>query len=244
MIRRKENQANALVELVILLPLYVLILLGLIYIGDLSGIRTRLQPAVEQAAARTETVTAADVEKEMFSLYPEGELTLLEKQGKQSFPPPGEMRRIIDYLADPPERPWASGSWEFRNGRLVPVIHTGMWRRAAELEKKHLEEMKPELIESTLQDYMNEVEARAHFSYDAGYIRIGPVELSRMGELDAEHRAFARGDRERRVAGGGYNHPIEELLAEMGAGQPLPDYPDFMTYRRELWWPDLEKPKK
>jgi len=244
MIRRKENQANALVELVILLPLYVLILLGLIYIGDLSGIRTRLQPTAEQAAICTQDISAATLEEQMFSLYPEGNLTLIEKSDKGSFPPSGEIRYILEYLADPPQRPWASGSWQIQGGQLVPVIHTGYHTGTGDARARNLiDDTEPELLEQTMEGYMNEVSARAHFSYDAGYIQIGPVELTRLGELEAEHSADARGELERTVAGGGYGHPTEELMENLPEWRPLQDYPNFREYPRELWLPDL-KPKE
>jgi len=249
MLRRKRTRdGNALAELVLLLPLYVLIVLGMLFIGDLTGIRTRLQPTAEQAAARPGTVSESALQRQEFSLYAEGSLSI-EEDAPKPFPPPGEVSRIIDYLADPPAETRAHGYWEFRNGRLVPVVRTSTYRRPAELSRFYSDDHEGDLLEETLRGYMHEAAARARFSYYPGYIHVYPFELYKErtsgndsdfpGELEAGHTALARGSLERDVDFTGRNHPIETIVQMMPEGQPMPDYPDFMTtYPRDLWLPD------
>ncbi len=238
MTTRKHNDGNALAELVILLPLYVLILLGMVFIGDLTGIRTRLWSAVEQTAARPQTQIASRLQRQLFSLYPEGELTL-EEDDLAPFPPPGEMGRMIDILVNPPREPWATGSWEFRNGQLVPVINTGYSQRRKELGDKYLEDNVPELLELTMKGYMHEALARGQFFYAAGYLRVGPVSLAREGELAAKHRAFARGELERTVEGETIEREIDNVFPEMESA--MPRYLPPPKYDRSLWLPDQRR---
>lgn len=248
MIRHKHNRGNAIAELVLLVPLYMLILLGLLCIGDITGIRTRLWSAVEQAAALPDApLDRTTVEKQLFSLYPEGNLVELTLDGgtPAPFPPPGEMRRIIEYLVDPPSSPWARGSWKFVNGELIPVVATGSSQRPSELADRHLDDGEPELLETTMQGYMYEVSARARFSYDPAHLRIGPplnLNPVTLGQdLTAEHSTCARGDLERDVEGDGSGHPIEPLVELMPEGRPMPDFPNFMRYDRSLWLPDQRR---
>ncbi|NQT21526.1 MAG: pilus assembly protein [Planctomycetes bacterium] len=248
MIRRKHNKGNSLVELVLLVPLYLLILLGMLCIGDLTGIRTRLRSAAEQAAALPYApLDTSAVEAQLFSLYPEGDLVelTLDEGTPAPFPPPGEIRRIIEILVDPPGKPWASGSWEFVDGELVPVVTTGQSQRPAQLADRHLDDDEPDLLETTMQDYMHEVSAKARFSYDPDYIRIGPPlnlnPITLGQDLTARQTTCARGDLEREVAGDGSGHPIEPLVELMPNGRPMPHFPGFMQYHRSFWRPDRER---
>jgi len=245
---RRTDNGNALAELVLLLPLYVLILLGMLFIGDLTGIRTKLQPTAEQSAVRPGGVSASVLQQQEFSLYAGGTLEI-EKDEPEEYPPAGELARIMEYLADPPATVRAHGYWEFQNGRLVPVVSVSTYHRNAELTDWHLDDNEPYLLEETLRGYMHETSARARFSYYPDYIRVYPFELYKSrtgggdenfpGELEAEHRAFARGTLERSVEASGRNHPIDGIIEMMPEGGPMPDYPNFMsTYLRDLWLPD------
>ncbi|HUS59421.1 MAG TPA: hypothetical protein VM141_12285 [Planctomycetota bacterium] len=238
MIKHVSNRGNALAELVILLPIYVLVIFGLIYLSDLTGIRTLLHPAVEQTAARPGTASAVAMERRIFSLY-RGSLTL-EEEAQQDFPTAGELRRMLEYLNDPPSVPWAQGSWQFVNGQLVPVVSTGSSSRPREIGDEQLDDDEAELLELTLTGYQFETGARAQFSYNPANTRVGPVDFGRQ-ELEARHRVFVRGELERSVEGDGQGHPIEGLVQMMRNGQKLQDYPDFSRYRRELWTPDMVK---
>ena len=248
MIRRKHNRGNSVAELVLLVPLYMLILLGLLCIGDITGIRTRLWSAVEQAAALPDVpLDRTTVEKQLFSLYPEGDLVelTLNEGTPAPFPGSGDLQQMIEDLVEPPSRPWARGTWQFVNGELIPVVATGSSQRPPELAERHLDDGEPDLLEATMEDYMYEVSARARFTYDPAHLRIGPplnvnpVTLGR--DLAAEHTTCARGDLERDVEGDGSGHPIEPLVELMPEGRPMPDFPNFMPYDRSLWLPDQRR---
>ena len=246
MISSKRNHGNALVEFVVLLtPIYVLVVVGLIYMGDLTDIRMRLQPAVELASARPDTTNAATLQQQLFSGYKGGKLTTAEDT-REPFPARGRTRAIIDELVSPGGKAYANVSFEFRNGELVPVLSTGVSSRPPELPPNYLENNLPELIEDTLlgdgrgnpmQGYAAKVAVQAKYEYDPGYIRVGMVNLASQA-FTSKHTSLIRGTMQRESEGVGTGHPIEKLVNN-------PDFPDgpmgafnFMKYDRELWLPD------
>jgi len=238
----RRTRGNALIELVILLDLYALLLLGLIYIGDLTGIRTKLQPAAEETASRLKDTTPASLETRHFSAYADGTLSRYETSA-DSFPEPGELREMIEYLVHPPVTTSASGHWQFINGVLVPVVSVNQDQRPAELNDKCLQDRVPELLEISTSDgtseYMYKSAATLQYRYDPGFIKVGPVSLPGQ-DVESQHTTLLRGELERPVGATAQGHPIESILQQMPAGQEMPDFPDFQSgsYHQGYWLPD------
>ena len=242
MISREHNRGSALAELAGLLPIYVLVILGLLYIGDLAGIRMNLQPTAEQAAAQPDT-SQASLQQEFAEYNHSGSLTL-DRAAPEASPRPGRVAEIMHELVNPGDKPFANVSWKFVNGELIPVVDTGSRTKPRELDATYLEDNKPELIEMTLHGmgagYMvGESSAEATYDYKPGYVV--PYEALDTQEIRAKHTALIRGTGARETEGTAQDHPVEKLVGEMPPRlepQKLTDFPKFMTYERILWLPD------
>ena len=246
MIRSRRNRGNALAELVILVPIYVLVILGLLYIGDLTGIRMNLQPTAEQAAAMPATTETA-LEQQSFVPYNHaGNLTLTRDTIALS-PTPGLVPELIDQMVMPDSKPEASVSWEFVNGRLVPVLHTGTDTQNSELKPEHLTDDEPALIEDTLlgegrgnpfAGFAAQVSAMLEYEYEPGYIRVGPVDLEGQ-TVGSRHTSLVRGSMQRDLdpkASTGLS--TDKLIRRMPEAESFPGFDD---YDESLWLPDLKK---
>ena len=247
MISREHNRGSALAELAGLLPIYVLVILGLLYIGDLAGIRMNLQPTAEQAAAQPDTTSHASLQQEFAEYNHSGSLTL-DRAAPEASPRPGRVAEIIERICVHPEaRAFANVSWKFVNGELIPVVDTGSRTKPRELDATYLEDNKPELIEMTLHGmgagYMvGESSAEAMYHYKPGYVV--PYEALDTQEIRAKHTALIRGTGARETEGTAQDHPVEKLVGAMPPRlepQKLTDLPKFMTYDPVLWWPDKKR---
>jgi len=247
MIRLKRNRGNALAELVILVPIYMLVILGLLYIGDLTGIRLNLQPGAEQAAALPATTESA-LEQQSFVPYNHaGNLTITRDSNALS-PTPGLVTELIEQMVTPDSKPEASVTWELVNGELIPILHKGSDTQPTELDPVHMTDDEPALIEDTLlgegrgdpfAGFAAQVTAVLDYEYGPGYIRVGPVDLE--GQTPgARHTSLVRGSMQRDLdpnAGAGLS--TEKLIRRM----PDPaSFPGFGVYDESLWLPDLQKP--
>jgi len=247
MITTRRTRGNALAELVILLPIYVLVILGLLYVGDLTGIRLALQPGAEQAAALP-TTTEAELEQQSFVPYnPAGNLTITRDSNALS-PAPGLVPELIEQMVTPDSKPEASVSWRLVNGKLVPILHTGSDRQSAELDPVHMTDDEPELIEDTLlgegrgdafAGFAAQVTAVLDYEYDPGYVRVGPVDLESQTP-GARHTSLVRGKMQRELDPHASNGLSTDKLIRR-----MPDaasFPGFRVYDETLWLPDLQEP--
>ena len=216
-------------EIAILLPLYVLFIVGIMYISDLTGIRTRLHPVAEEAANHPDA-GVLELEQRMVSTYPEGTITVEMPGTGEEYPTEEQLRQYTQSHTSYT----ASGSYQWRSGgRLEEVVSV-----SRDIRPPMLSDDVFAVLDELFQDRLRLSTATVEFSYAPRYIRpVGIPVLSRS--FEASHTTLTRGDVVRNVESDGSSHPIDEIIPLLENGRPLQHYPDFMRYDRTLWLPDM-----
>lgn len=225
---RRKNSGNALAEIAILMPLYVLFILGIMYIGDLTGIRTLLHPVAEEAANHPDA-GVLDLERRITAAYPEGNLEVRMPETGEEYPTAEQLDRFTQSHTSYS----AHGTYVLRNGQLEEVVSVRRRVRPPMLG----EDLLP-VLEELWNGRLYHLTATAEFSYEPEYLK--PAGIPLLGRsFEASHTTLTRVGAARNVESDGTSHPIDEIILLLENGRPLQHYPDFMRYNRDLWLPDM-----
>jgi hypothetical protein len=235
-----RRRGSAAVELIILLPVCLLILLAMMYVGELSVFETQTHVgagyAMVEPGDQSELGALRGTISEM--LYPNqvGELTVAEySPDPADTPEPGEIRDVFDEMSTPLYSTYAVGRYVFENGQLRFVVSThqseglskdGKYVASYNLRDDHI----PELSTDLLQGWVIRNQVDMTYTYSPDYISIGrwplePVDLTNTLMSDV------RADKKREVADPppGMKHQIDAVTesGNMADSGQLPHYPDF-----------------
>ena len=247
--RHRRCRGNSLVELVLLVPLYVLIIAGALLLGELALVKMQSHEANEYAAYQSGDQSESDGLRQSGPMkatyWPPylGTLDLREGEIGQ-VPSQDEIGELLEKMTELAYAAVAHGSYVFENGELRFKITTSQNRwRSQEGERvlklRLLEGNVPKLSEDTLTDYMDRNRVDTSFNFAPDYLT-----WSRFGlegaDVQTRYQASRRLDLVREVDRrfGAPNAPIEKLTPRFGDGPgTLPDYPSFMD-TKEFWKPN------
>jgi hypothetical protein len=237
----RTRRASATIELLVLLPVLVLILFAMLYLGELSVYKTRAQFGAEYALdAEGDQSEQRAVRGEVTDLlYPNriGELTVIETEAEPAeVPEPGEIRDLFDDMCQPIYSTTAVGRYVIgSDGRLRFIVTTqqnrslgadGRYVERYDLQDDHI----PDLCTELLQGWMERRTAELTYSYAPEYIDLRRWALE-PADLPGSLKTCVRLDRIREVTDPppGMNHQVDTLTTNPNLSQAgqLPHYPDF-----------------
>jgi TadE-like protein len=244
------NRGSAVVELLILLPVMVLILMAMMYIGHMTTFSSRThfgaEYAVNAEGDQTEDQAVRGTVTETFYPGHTGELALVEANPTPAdIPEPGEIRDVFDEMSEPIYSTYASGRYVFSNGQLRFIVSTHQ-SQALSKDGKYVashrlrEDNIPELSTDLLQGWEERRTADLTYVYQPGFINVGSWPLT-PADLKTHFRSVVRGPKQREVVNPpiGMNHQIDAVTGNTNmtdSGQ-LPHYPDFRG-DQQFWEPN------
>lgn len=233
-------RGSATVELLVILPVLLLVIFAMMYVGELSIFKARThyggQYAMDASGDQSEEAAVRGVVTEKFYDNRIGELTVVERPSQpDGFPADGELRELFDDMSRITTSVHAIGRYVLDGGELRFVVTTnesqsmsreGRYIAAYELRDRNI----PELCTDLVQGWQHQHLVQLTYFYSPGYIRIGQWPLDPV-ELSAQFQSAVRGDVAREVADppAGLNHVIEAVTTDMrmpNPGRPR-GYPDF-----------------
>jgi len=238
--RPKSTRATSVVELLVLLPVLLLVLFAMLYVGQLSLYKERTHFGGEYAIDATgdQSENAADQGTVTQLLYPSpvGELTVVEQPAQPAeIPVTGEIREMLDEMCQPIYSTTASGHYVFSGGQLRFVVTThqdqhltadGQYVTANRLRDDNV----PELCSDLLQAWIERNRVDLTYTYTPDYIRLGRWALD-VVDLTTRLQSVVRTDAKREVRNppAGMKHQIEAVTTGNYMKSPghVPDYPDF-----------------
>jgi hypothetical protein len=231
----RRRRGSAVVELVVMLPVFLLILVGMMYLGEMSLFRQRTEYggeyAVDAPGDQSEAAAARGPVSEQFYPSPIGELTVTEQQ-LADVPEEGEIREAFEDMIEPTTTHSASGRYVIGpDGKLRFVVTThSHTRRFRHVPPELFDDHVPELVTDVESGWAHRRRADLVYSYDPDYLRMGDWNLDPV-EVKTQVQAVTRGEKKREVAvpEPGQNHPIDaitdhRLMRDHGR---VPHYPDF-----------------
>ena len=238
--RSRRRRASAAVEFIVLLPVYLLIIFAMMYVGELSVFEGRTHYAGEyamdtggdQSEERAVRGTVTDL------LYPNkvGELELTEAAPAESdMPLNGEVAEMFDEMCQAVYSTTASGRYVFDGSGLRFVVTTHQSKRLSQdgryVAKYRLREDNiPALYTELAQGWAHRNRVDLNYAYSPDYIQIGKWPLEEV-ELPTTYQSAVRGTKRREVAvpPAGMNHAIDTLTGNpsMSRAGRLPHYPEF-----------------
>jgi len=228
----RNCRGNSLVELVLLVPIYVLIIAGALLLGEMGLVMIQSHEANEYAAFQpgdqSEAAGLADsgILKANFLTPYEGELDLRE-DAIGDVPGPSEVEDLFEEMMK--EQYWttAHGSYTFQGGRLVFKISTSTHRWRMQ-DAKYVERYDllgdniPELVTGTLEEYMDRDHVQTSYNFMPKYLT-----WSRFGlegaKVRTEYQTARRLNLLREVQPP--STPVQRLAPILGAGG-IPHFPD------------------
>jgi len=233
-------RGSAAVELIILLPVMLLIIFAMMYVGRLSLHKERMHFGGEyamdaQGDQSEEGPISGDVTGQFYPSA-EGELTVTETSANPAdIPEAGEVREMFDDMSQVVYSTVATGQYVFTGSGLQFVVTTrevqslssdGQYVQAHRLLDDHIPEMSTELAQGWAE--RNRVEMQ--HAYHPDYIDVGRWPLDAV-ELSTEFQSTIRGDKKREVTNppAGDNHQVDSVTGhtDMTRSGELPHYPDF-----------------
>lgn len=204
-----RTRASAVVELLILLPVVLLILIALMYFGQASLFRGRLNFAAEYAmdtpGDQSETPDAPETVSQIFYPTPVGKLTVTEYAPDPSeCPTTGELRQMFEDMVQPIYSTYAVGRYVLANGQLQFVVSThqssylsqdGQFVLSAGLLNGNI----PELTQQEMQDWQVRNRVEMTYSFKPEYVSIGRWALE-PEDLTLEYQSTVRTDKVREAA--------------------------------------------
>jgi hypothetical protein len=221
-----------------MLPVFLLIIVAMMYLGQMSLYRLRTELgggyAVEASGDQSEAGAARGEISDQLYPSPVGQLTVSEQQ-LEDIPDAGEMRVAFEDMVEPTTTQSASGRYVIDpvTGQLRFEIstHTNT-RRFRNVPTELFDDNVPELATHELSGWAHRRRASLTYSYDPDYLRIGKEEWRLDAiEVKSQVQSVARGDKQREVTSGapGVNHPIDEITDHslMRNNGRAPHFPDF-----------------
>ncbi len=243
-------RASAAVELIIMLPVFLLILFAMLYVGELSLYKGRThfggQYAMDAAGDQSEQGPVRGTVTDKLYPSPVGELTVAESPPEPAdIPEDGELSTVFDEMCEVVYSTVATGRYVLSGGRLRFVVSTYQSQRLSRdgqyVVAHGLRDYPvPELCTDLLQGWEKRNRVDLTYSYHPDYIDIGRWALEPV-ELSTRFQAAIRADKKREVTDPprGANHQIDTVTADprmTNCGQ-LPHYPSFFGDAR-FWKPD------
>lgn len=246
----KPTRASAVVELLILLPVFLLIIFAMMYVGELSIFKERShfggQYAMDAQGDQSEARAVRGAVSEEFYPNRTGELTVAEVAAEsEDIPEAGEIRAMFDEMSQPVYSVRATGRYVFSGGRLRFVVRTHQSKRlsadgryAATYSLR--DDNVPELCTELAQGWAVRNRVELTYSYSPDYLRIGKWPLE-AADLSTKFQSVVRGEKKREVTNppGGMDHQVDTLTgnSRMPRSGQLPDCPDFGG-DEAFWEPD------
>ena len=237
----QHRRGNALVELVLLVPLYVLIIAGALLLGEIALVQMQSHEANEYAAlepgdqSESAGLRESGPMKATFWDRYLGSLDLAEISEGPS-PSTGEIEELLEEMTTLQYSTSAYGSFSFVDGRLQYTVTTSQhsWRRWEGnyvLSHGLLEDGTPQLIHDTLADYMDRNRVQTVYNFAPDYLTWSKFELEGAA-IPTGYQTARRGGLVREVdrSFGAPNAPIERLTPRFGDGSGvMEDFPNFMS---------------
>jgi len=238
---RHGSRGSAAVELVVFLPVALLVLFAMLYVGQLSLYRGRThfggEFAVDAEGDQSEAGALRGTVTETFYPGHLGELTVDETDPVPAdVPETGELHEMFDDMCEVIYSTVAVGRYVISGGQVEFVVTT---HQSATLSRDGQyvvghglrDDNVPELCTDLVQGWQLRRKADLTYAYQPDYIRVGRWPLDAV-ELSSVFQSSIRGDEMREVAHppSGMNHPIDGVTTDsdmLDAGQ-LPHYPDFL----------------
>jgi len=238
--RRNPRLATAAVEFLVLLPVMVLMLFGMMYVGELTVFKERThfggQYAMDAKGNQSESQSVRGTITDLLYSNLVGKLAVSERAATSAqIPEPGEIPDMFEEMCRPVNAVRATGRYVFTGGKLKFVVTT---RESDELspEGKYInryalrEDNIPELTTEMLQGWAERNRVDLAYDYEPYYISIGKWPLEAVG-LATGFQSAVRAGKTREVTDppSGMSHTIETVTAnpQMSDAGQLPDYPDF-----------------
>jgi len=174
-----------LVELVLLIPLYLLILFGAYYLtrarliqgnGYFASRYAGFEPGSQDESGTPGVISEAFYPNYEGTLYVSEDLLaglvydLDDDNDTREIPIDEEIRRMLEDWTEEDVRPWARGEYVIEGGQLVFRIITGVsismpWQGQYVINQRLLEDSVPELTEGQLQEWMWRNRVRVRYVY-------------------------------------------------------------------------------
>ena len=245
-----RSRGSAAVELVILLPVMLLIIFAMMYLGNLSLRKGRMHYGSEYAmdldGDQSEAGAIRGDVTEAFYPSRQGELTVTEAAANPAeIPENGELRDMFEEMCEIIYSTVATGQYVFSGGQLRFVITTRTSRTLSSdgrYVQDHglLDDHIPEMTTEQLQDWAERHRVEMTHAYHPDYIDTGRWPLDEV-EMSTEYQSTVRAGKRREVTGppAGDNHQIDSVTGQtdmLGSGK-LPHYPDF-SGDEPFWQPN------
>lgn len=246
----RRSRGSAAVELVILLPILLLIIVAMMYMGQLSLHQERMhfggEFAIDAGGDQSEAGPIHGDVTEQFYPFTDGELTVVEGPADPAeIPQIGEVREMFEDMCEIVYSTVAIGQYVFTPSGLQFVVTThtsnalsadGQYVQGHRLLEDHI----PELTTEQAEDWITRSRVELQHAYHPDFIDVGRWPLDEVG-LSAELQSAVRDEKKREVTNppGGTNHWADTLTGHtqmMNPGQ-LPHYPEF-TGDEPFWEPN------
>ncbi len=235
-----RRRASAVVELVVLLPVFLLIIFAMMYVGELALYKERThfggEYAMDARGDQSEDRAVRGTVTDQF--YPSliGQLALIERSpDPPEIPEPGEIQDLFEEMTQPVYSTYATGRYVFSGGQLRFIVDTHQSQKLSRdgkyVTKYGLKDDNiPELTTELLQGWAERHRVELTYSYAPDYISIGRWPLDAV-DLSTAFQSVVRTDKTREVTGAppGMTHQIDTVTgnAHMPSSDQLPHYPDF-----------------
>lgn len=238
--RAPHSRGSAIVELLIILPVLLLIIFAMWYLGELSLFRQRTHFGGEYALdARGDQSEAGALRGPVSDqFYPErlGELTVVEQPPQPpEIPETGEIRDMIDEMCQPIYSTYAVGRYVFSGGQLTFQVQTHQSQALSAdgqyANKYHLlDDNIPEMTTELAQNWAERNRVDLTYSYKPEYMQVGDWALD-TPDLATTLQAVVRATKNREVRNPptGMLHQIDAVTGSRNMTSPgrLTDYPQF-----------------
>ncbi|MFW6158338.1 MAG: TadE family protein, partial [Planctomycetota bacterium] len=180
---RPERRGSAAVEFLILFPVLLLVIIAMLYLGDLSqfllhthfGADYAMHAAGDQSEAKADRGTITSL------LFPNpiGALTVAERPLPDGdLPRAGELRDMFDEMSEPIYSVRATGRYVLQDGQLRFIVHTHQ-DEALSAEGRYVQryglrdDQIPELTTGLTQGWAHRQRVDLDYAYEPDYIRVG-----------------------------------------------------------------------
>ncbi len=235
-----SSRGSAVVELLIILPILLLIIFAMLYIGELILYKGRMnfggEYAMDAPGDQSEQPARRGIISDQFYTNPVGELTVIEQAPEfADFPESGELREMFDLMSEIIYSTVATGRYVFSGGQLQFVVQTRQSRRLSRdgqyVERYGLRNDNiPELATDLVQDWQLRNRVDMTYSYNPDYIRVGQYPLEAI-DFSSAFQSTIRTEEQREVTNppAGMKHQIDAVTGSnnMRSAGRLPHYPDF-----------------